>query len=192
MKGKISLKKKGKCLIVGPSFEGFEEWLARVIRTPPQEFPGILQCMPANDQQPQGWLRLIGALQSKGMNGLKEAGVVYGIHSPCEGQVLCNLATQNRVILQDWKDLLAAILEASPQLQCLSWWREEAADTEQGSQTRGVKRVKDQLPGEGQYANLQRQTQLDATVVPCSLVALRAQNMVEESRKRSKTRDSDE
>ena len=63
----------------------------------------------------------------------------------------------------------------------------EATDTEQGSQTRGVKRVKDQLPGEGQYANLQRQTQLYATVVPCSLVALRAQNMVEESRKRSKT-----
>ena len=63
---------------------------------------------------------------------------------------------------------------------------------EQGSQTRGVKRVKDQLPGEGQYANanLQRRTQLDASVVQCHLVALRARDKVEEPGKRSKAAQS--
>ena len=59
---------------------------------------------------------------------------------------------------------------------------------EQGSQTRGVK---DQLPGEGQYANLQRQTQLDAPVVSAvSPMALRARDQVEEPGKRSKATQS--
>ena len=56
---------------------------------------------------------------------------------------------------------------------------------DQGRQTRGVKRVKDQLPGEEQYANLQRQTQLDDPVVSAvSPMALRARDQVEEPGKR--------
>ena len=120
MKGKISLKKKGKCLIVGPPFEGFEEWLLRVIRTPPRVFPGIRQMVSSHKVM----FKLIGDLQIKGLDGLKEAGVAHGTHSPCVRQVLRHWATQNRVILQDRKDLMASIKKASPQLQCRSWWRE--------------------------------------------------------------------
>jgi hypothetical protein len=33
--------------------------------------------------------------------------------------------SKNRTIPQDWKDMTRAILEPGPELQWLSWWKEE-------------------------------------------------------------------
>ena len=38
---------------------------------------------------------------------------------------------QNKIIPQDWKGLVTAILETGHQLQWLTWWREEALNIEQ-------------------------------------------------------------
>lgn len=40
----------------------------------------------------------------------------------------------NRIILQDWKDLMTAIFEVGLQLQWLKWWREKSMTTEQHNQ----------------------------------------------------------
>ena len=47
----------------------------------------------------------------------KEAMISYRTHSPYVKQILNNWATQNRIIPQDWKRLITAILETGPQLQ---------------------------------------------------------------------------
>ena len=39
---------------------------------------------------------------------------------------------------QDGKDLSTAILEAGPQLQCQTWWKEEAMAIEQQNRAKGV------------------------------------------------------
>lgn len=36
--------------------------------------------------------------------------MIYGLHSLCIKKVLNNWATQNHIILKDWKDLISAIL----------------------------------------------------------------------------------
>ena len=53
------------------------------------------------------------------------------MHLPYVKQILNNWATQNRIIPQDWKGLVTAVLEAGWQLQWLTWWMEEASHTEQ-------------------------------------------------------------
>jgi hypothetical protein len=40
----------------------------------------------------------------------KEAMVTYSMQSPYVKQILNNWATQNHIILKDWKDLISAIL----------------------------------------------------------------------------------
>jgi hypothetical protein len=57
------------------------------------------------------------------LNHFKEAIVSYGLHSSFVKEMLNNWATQHRVIPQDWKGLVSAVLEAGQQLQCLLWWR---------------------------------------------------------------------
>lgn len=57
------------------------------------------------------------------LSRFKEAAISYGMHS---------LFIQNRIIPQDWKGLVTAILEAGPQLKWLTWWIEEASNIEQG------------------------------------------------------------
>ena len=49
------------------------------------------------------------------------------MRSPYVRQMLNIWATQSRIILQGWKDLAAAVLEAGSQLQWLIRWQEEAA-----------------------------------------------------------------
>lgn len=61
----------------------------------------------------------------------KEDIISYRMHSPYVKEILSNGATQNRIIPQDWKDLVTAVLEASRQLQWLMWWKEEAENIEQ-------------------------------------------------------------
>ena len=57
--------------------------------------------------------------------------ISYGIHWPYVEQTLNNWASQNRIIPQDWKRLVTAVLETGLLMQWLTWWREEAANIEQ-------------------------------------------------------------
>lgn len=68
--------------------------------------------------------------------------------------MLNNWATQHRVIPQDWKGLVSAVLEAGEQLQWLLWWRHKATKLTQCNLARVMNVIKDQLFSEGHYANL--------------------------------------
>lgn len=59
----------------------------------------------------------------------KETMISYGMHSPMENKP--KWATQNKIIPHGWKGLVTAVLEAGPQLQWLTRWREEASNIEQ-------------------------------------------------------------
>lgn len=84
-------------------------------------------------------------------------------------------AIQNIIISQDWKDLSAAILEAHPQLQCRTWWKEELREIEQQNSTRGINISQDQLLKKGQYSMLERQFEFDDNnFVLCNLAVLNA------------------
>ena len=91
------------------------------------------------------------------LNHFKEAIVSYGLHSSFVKEMLNNWATQHRVIPQDWKGLVLAVLEAGQQLQCLLWWRHKATKLAQHNLARAMNVTKDQLLGEGCYAGLQEQ-----------------------------------
>lgn len=85
----------------------------------------------------------------------------------------------------DWKHLTTAILEAGPQLQRQTWQKEEAKTIKQQNRTRGINIPQDQVLGEGQYAELQRQLEFDDHVLALSdLAALKVWDKVEESGKR--------
>lgn len=68
----------------------------------------------------------------------KEAIISYGMHSTFVKQMLNSWATHNRIISQDQKGLVTAILEAGPQLQWKTWWREEARVREQHGRARAM------------------------------------------------------
>ena len=89
--------------------------------------------------------------------------------------MLNNWATQNRDIPKDWKGLVLAKLEASQQLQWLTWWRHETTKTEQCNIAMGINVIKDQLLGEGCYADLGGQIpSVDDIIEQCCVVPLRA------------------
>ena len=80
-----------------------------------------------------------------------------GVNLSCVKQMLNLWTTQNIIISQDWKDLAAAILEAHPQLQWRTWWKEEVREIEQQNSTRGINISQDQFLKKGQYFMLERQ-----------------------------------
>jgi hypothetical protein len=95
--------------------------------------------------------------------------------------MLSNRVRQHRVISQGWKGLVSAVLEAGQQLQWLSWWRHEATEIEQCNIAREMNITKDQLLGEGCYADLQEQIQFDDVIIEqCCVEVLRAWDMTEE------------
>lgn len=101
-------------------------------------FPMTMQQMPANYQHSQGYVQINWKPPDiPDLERLKGAVVAYGKPSPCVKQILSHWATQNRVIPQDWQGPMEAILEASPQLLWLTWWRKEAKAMEQHHQIRG-------------------------------------------------------
>jgi hypothetical protein len=51
----------------------------------------------------------------------KEVMISYEMHLPYTEQTLSGWATQNRIIPQDWKGLITAVLEAISYLQWLIW-----------------------------------------------------------------------
>lgn len=79
----------------------------------------------------------------------KEAIALYGLHSPFIKQLLSNWLC-SIVIPQDWKGLLSAVLEASQQWQCLSWWGDGVTKIGQDNITEGINAGKDQKQGDGQ------------------------------------------
>lgn len=80
-----------------------------------------------------------------------------------------------RIIPQDWKDLATAKLEAGPQLQWRTWCKEDTRAMELQNRARGINSSQDQLLGEAQYAELQRQLEFcDHTLVLCHLTAFNA------------------
>jgi hypothetical protein len=91
---------------------------------------------------------------------------------------------QNRVIPQDWKGLVSAVLEAGQQLQWLLWWKQEATKIQHNIARRI--NIKDWLLGEGCYADLQDQIQSDDVIIEqCHIAALRVWDMIEEPGKKS-------
>lgn len=109
----------------------------------------------------------------------KEAIIAYGICSTFVKQMLNSWATHNRIISQDQKGLVTAILEADPQLQQKTWWREEARVLEQHGRARTMEIFQEGLLGEAQF-RLD-----DHTLVLCHTAVLNAWDRVEESGKRT-------
>lgn len=104
--------------------------------------------------------------------------------SPLVKQMLNSWAPQNRIILQDLKDLITVLLEAAPQLQWKTWWRLKKKKTRviKKNRARGIEISKNKLLSKGHYADLQRQsTSEDHTLALCHIVALNAWDQVEES-----------
>ena len=81
---------------------------------------------------------------------------------------------------------MAVILEASSQLQWLTWWGEDAAATEQGNSDHRNEYSKGPIIRRDRYANLRTQKQVDdATMEMYHLVLSSAWDKVEEPWKRS-------
>ena len=91
----------------------------------PSAFTVVIHHMPANSVE-QSYDE-VGSHPIKMINirHFKEAIISYEMHSPYVKQILNNWATQNRIIPQDWKGLVEAILKTSSQLQWLQWWRKK-------------------------------------------------------------------
>ena len=89
---------------------------------------------------------------------VKEAIVIYGMHSPFVKQMPNSWSCCNRVTPKDWLDMVTAMLEAGLLIQWKSWWREEAKTIEQRSRARGIEVSQDQLLREGDYADIERQS----------------------------------
>lgn len=88
--------------------------------------------MPADTQHPRGYLQINWKpTYIADLRQLRGSVVAYGMYLAYVRQVINNWAMQTRIRPQDRKDLMAAILEAGPQLKWLTWWREESVATEQ-------------------------------------------------------------
>ena len=102
--------------------------------------------------------------------------MIYGLHSLCIKKVLNNWATQNCIIPKDCRELMSDILESDPQLQWLTWQKDEASVMEQQNPDRGINIVKDQLLGENEYAEFQMQILCDdVSLEQCHILGLNAQ-----------------
>ena len=62
------------------------------------------------------------------------------------------MVSHNRIISNDWIELIKAVLESGPQLQQSSWFGEENKTIEQQNKARGMEISQDQLLGEEDYA----------------------------------------
>lgn len=57
-------------------------------------------------------------------------------------------AIQSKVMPQDWKGLMSAVLEARQQLHCFLWWRHETTKIEQHNIVSRINVAKNQLLGD--------------------------------------------
>ena len=84
----------------------------------------------------------------------KKAIVSYGMHSP----FLKQMSSCNEIIPRNWRDFAKAVLQSGPQLKWRNWFKEKNKSSEQQSRARGMEIFQDQLLGEGDYADVQRQS----------------------------------
>ena len=84
----------------------------------------------------------------------KEAIVMFSFRSSFVKETLNNWTTQHRVISQDQKGLVTAVLEAEKQLQLLLWWSHKATKIEKQIIERLINVTKQQLLGERHYDDL--------------------------------------
>ena len=109
-------------------------------------YPVTVQEQLPNDRYPQSCARVKWTpVEMLDLRRFKKVVVSYSMHSPSVQQMLKSWPTCNRIIPQDWRDLVTAVLEPGPQLQWRTWWKEEAKTIEQQSRTRGMKIFQDQL-----------------------------------------------
>lgn len=60
------------------------------------------------------------------LNHFTESIIMYSLYSSFVIEMLNTWANQNRVIPQDWKGWVSALLESGQQLQWWWWWRPKA------------------------------------------------------------------
>ena len=99
-------------------------------------------------------------------------------------QVLNLWSVCNRIIPKDWIDLVKRILEPGPQLQCRTWFREEAKIIEQQNKTKGREISKDQMLKEGDYATIERQVVADGHTLDLCHAATLNWDRIEEIKKK--------
>nr|CDQ07277.1 Bm11540 [Brugia malayi] len=130
----------------------------KVFRKPTLAYPVTIQQKPADDDHPLNYheaeWRPVEVLD---LRKFKESVTNFGMHSPFVKQMLTSWSIKSRVIPKDWEDMAKAILEPGPYLQWLSWWREEAREIAHKNRARGVGVSKEQLLGDGQYADTEIQ-----------------------------------
>lgn len=161
----------------------------KVIRKQTLVYPVSVQQRPPDDDHPQGYEEFewqpMDVLE---LRKFKESVTNFGMHSPFVKQILISWAIKNRVIPQDWKDMVRAILEPAENLQWISWWREEVREIARQNRARGRDISTDQLLGEGRFAEVEVQAVYDEeTLAWCRLSALKAWDKVAESGKRLET-----
>lgn len=88
-------------------------------------------------------------MQMLDLRKFKEVIISYGTYSPFVENMLNLWSTCNRIISQDCKDLVTAVLDPGPQLQWRTCWKDEA-------RAGGIDIFEGQLLEEGDYANVQR------------------------------------
>lgn len=113
-----------------------------------------IQQRPADDDHPQGYHEAEWSpVEVLDLRKRKESVTNFGMHSPFVKQMVASWSIRSRVIPKDWEDMAKVILEPGPCLQRLSWWREEARERAFKSRARGAGVCKEQLLGDGQYAD---------------------------------------
>ena len=75
----------------------------------------------------------------------KEVLISYRMHLPYMKQILNNQVAQNRIIFQDWKGLVTAVLQSA-----VAMVKEKTLNIEQQNRAREMNIVKDKLLDEGQ------------------------------------------
>lgn len=110
--------------------------------------------------------------------------VAFGMHSLFVRQMLNSWPSGYST---NWRDLVTAVLKPGPQLQQRTWWKDEARTTGQRSRVTGIKISQNQILGEDNYADVQRQSTYDHTLALCHAAALNAWDRIEEVRKRTES-----
>ena len=100
--------------------------VAKVVRKPTLVYPVNKQYLPAYDRHHQGYeASKWNSIDMLHLRRFKDTIISYSLQSSYVKQILNSWAIQNTIIPPNWKDLATAILDAVPQLQWCTWWKEE-------------------------------------------------------------------
>lgn len=152
----------------------------KVAMRSPMVFPVSVSEKPATKKQSNGPIAYHWEpIQMKDLKNIKEAIVMYGLHSPFVRELLTSWATVNKVTPKDWAQLASAVLENSCQIQWRALWRQEAKAIEIQELQNGHEVPQDKILGEGPYADTQVQSAYDEHMLSlCRTAALNALDKV--------------